>query len=115
MIADSDNGCRWQATIVVGEFIESHPAEVWEVVCEHGDSPDEDMRDAMATCLLEHLLEYHFDWVLPKLRERITIGHRMLADTLHRCWPMGDVEARWGEVDQLLIEIGELAKPRSWW
>lgn len=114
MIADVDNNCRWQATIVVGEFIQTHPAVVWEVVCEHGDSPDEDLRDAIATCLVEHLLEYHFDWVLPKLRKRITAGHRMLANTLRRSWPMGAAEARWSQFDQLLIDVGERDGPSIW-
>ncbi len=59
MIGDSDDTCRWQALIVVGEFIESHPDEVWSVIEEYGQSEDEDMRMGVACVLLEHLLEHH--------------------------------------------------------
>ena len=56
LIADPDNDCRWQALIVVGESVRTDPEAVWEVICEHGVSEDEDMRAGVATVLLEHLL-----------------------------------------------------------
>ena len=69
LIADEDNDCRWQALIVVGEFIETQPEEVWRVVRKYGASPDEDMREAVACVLLEHLLEYHFKAYFPRVEE----------------------------------------------
>ena len=32
LVADPDNDCRWQALIVVGEFIDVKPSAVWQVV-----------------------------------------------------------------------------------
>jgi len=45
---------RWQAIVAVGEFIEEEPEAVWSFIVRWGASPDEDLRAAIATCLLEH-------------------------------------------------------------
>jgi hypothetical protein len=52
---------RWQAIIAVGEFIETEPDAVWLFIRRRGGSTNTDLRSAVATCLLEHLLENHFD------------------------------------------------------
>ena len=101
-VGHTDNDVRWQALIAVGMWVTTCPEEVWSVVLEHGESEDEDMRSGVATVLLEHLLEHHFDAYLPRLRERIDGGALLLADTLGRCWPFGQAEARWGEVQRVL-------------
>ncbi len=101
-IDDPDNACRWQAIIVVGESIEGNPEGVWQVICEYGVSEDEDMRAAVATVLLEHLLEYHFAAYFPRLEVKIKEGAPLLKDTLRSCWAFGQAEARWGEVLELL-------------
>jgi hypothetical protein len=101
LIADPDNDCRWQALIVVGESVRTDPEAVWEVICEHGVSEDEDMRAGVATVLLEHLLECHFDAYFPRLKEQIEAGSRFLADTLSRCWAFGQAVPRWGDVEAL--------------
>ena len=53
MIEDENNNCRWQALIVIGEFIQSKPDEVWRVVREYAESEDDDMRLGVAKVLLE--------------------------------------------------------------
>ena len=106
LIEDQNNTCRWQSIIVIGEFIESDPDSVWEVASYYGASDDEDMRDAVATVLLEHLLEYYFDTYFPRVRSLIQGGSMNLADTLSSCWPFGDAESRWDEVKAVLAEAG---------
>lgn len=56
---DRDNDCRWQAAIVIGEFIPFCPEEVWTVVEQYGVSKDDDMRTCVSTVLLEHLLDHY--------------------------------------------------------
>ena len=87
---------------MVGESIEENPEGVWQVICEFGVTEDEDMRIAVATVLLEHLLEYHFTTYFPRLEEKIKGGSSLLADTLRRCWAFGRAEAHWNEVRALL-------------
>jgi hypothetical protein len=58
---DDGRDPRWQAIIRVGEFVQSDPEPVWQFVRRWAGHPQEDLRDAIATCLLEHLLEYHFE------------------------------------------------------
>lgn len=83
LIQDPNNNCRWQALILVGEFIESEPDRVWAVIEKHAQSQDEDMRTAVATVLLEHLLEQHAQYdglVADRTRQS-----PLFADTLSRC------------------------------
>ncbi len=104
LVGHEHNDVRWQALIAVGEWIGEEPESVWPVVLEHGASADEDMRNGVATVLLEHVLEHHFDTYFPLLRERIAGGAPLLADTLRRCGAFGDAKTRWNEVDRLLRE-----------
>jgi hypothetical protein len=89
MIRDSDGNCRWQATIVVGESIKIDPDAVWQVVLEHGDSEDDDLRRAIACVLLEHLFESDFERYFSLLRDEVSRGRRRFLDTLENCWLFG--------------------------
>jgi hypothetical protein len=79
---------RWGAIIAVGEFIESEPDAVWGFVRRWGGHPQEDLRDAVATCLLEHLLEHHFAAYFP-LVEQHALADPLFGDTFQRCWQFG--------------------------
>ena len=89
LVEDPNNDCRWQALIVIGEFIQSHPAEVWKIVCKYGDSEDEDMRTAVACVLLEDLLEYH-DKRYRKRVEKMAASSPLFAWTYDMCWDFSD-------------------------
>jgi hypothetical protein len=93
MVPDTENDCRWQAMIVIGESIASNPDAVWEIVCEYGDSADSDMRTAMATVLLEHLLDHDFERYFAFVRKEISRGRVRLLNTLSMCW-ISDEDAR---------------------
>jgi uncharacterized DUF497 family protein len=56
---EGDEDPRWQAIIAIAEYIETDPEEVWPFVARWGTSTQEDLRVAIATCLLEHMLGYH--------------------------------------------------------
>ena len=79
---------RWQAIIGIGDLIDSYPEDVWAFVARWGEHSQEDLRDAIATCLLEHLLEHHFALVFPRVRD-LAMENRLFADTLLRCWKLG--------------------------
>src|SRR2546422_4548175 len=61
---------RWQAIIGVGRFVRSQPEAVWRFVRRWGCYRDDDLRAAVGTCLLEHLLEHHFDSLFPRVARR---------------------------------------------
>jgi hypothetical protein len=46
---------RWQGIIAVGEFLDKEQQSVWEFIERWGVYPDDDLRIAIATVLLEHL------------------------------------------------------------
>jgi hypothetical protein len=79
---------RWQAIIRIGEYIESDPEPVWDFIRRWGSHAQEDLRDAIATCLLEHLLERHFTAYFPRL-EQVVLPNTNFQDTLKRCWQFG--------------------------
>jgi hypothetical protein len=88
---DNEPDPRWQAIIEVGEYIETEPHEVWPFILKWGKHPSDDVRMAVATCLLEHLLEYHFDDFFPKVK-RICRRSGYFADTFLSCSQFGQAE-----------------------
>jgi hypothetical protein len=82
----------WQAIIDVSEHIHQHPDEVWRFTRKWGAHANEDLRMAVATCLLEHLLEYHFDRVFPLVSEACRQSVRF-GDTLTSCAEFGQTSS----------------------
>lgn len=82
---------RWQAIIRVGDFVESEPEAIWPFVLKWGSHEDDDVRQAIATCLLEHLMEYHFDLLFPRVEEAAR-ANSWFAKTTLQCWKFGEAE-----------------------
>ncbi len=91
LAAKDEKDPRWQAIIAVGEFIEADPESVWLFVERWGKYRSKDLRTAIATCLLEHLLEYHFDLIFPRM-ERLARSNPRFAETVGGCWLFGESE-----------------------
>lgn len=60
---------RWQVIIAVGDFIQSDPIPVCDFAMKWARRRGRDLKAAIHCCLIEHLLEYHFDLVFPRMRE----------------------------------------------
>ena len=82
---DGDLDPRWQAIIAVGEFVQAAPEVLWPFALRWGSHPDADLRMAIATCLLEHLLEHHFDTFIERV-EKATTTSPEFAFTVRACW-----------------------------
>ncbi|HXY03750.1 MAG TPA: hypothetical protein VEI49_09220 [Terriglobales bacterium] len=82
---------RWQAIIVIGEFVEKEPEAVWPFVLRWGSHEDEDLRAAVATLLLEDLLEYHFDLIFPRV-EAAARSNQWFGKTTAQCWKFGQAK-----------------------
>ena len=103
---ESRSDPRWQAIIAVGEFIEAEPEAVWPFILRWGASSDGDLRNAVSTCLLEHLLEFHFDSFIARI-EHGARTDTFFADTVCRCWKFGQSEDadRGARFDRLVASI----------
>lgn len=82
---------RWQAIIKIEDYIEEEPDAIWAFILRWGSNPDEDLRSAIATLLLEHLLGCHFDRFFP-LVDQTARGDALFADTFLRCWKFGQAK-----------------------
>ena len=82
----------WQAAVRLGDFVEVAPNDVWTLVTKWGDSDNDEVRMALATCVLEHLLEHHFDRYFP-LVEELALTNSRFADTFGSCWQFGQSDA----------------------
>src|SRR5216117_1729889 len=82
---------RWQAAIALGEFAASTPEHIWPLVVRHGSRRHADARMAIATCVLEHILEHHFDTFFLRVADA-AMSSRWFADTAGSCWLMGQSE-----------------------
>ena len=85
---DGQSDPRWQAILRVEDYIEQHPEEVWRFTRKWGAHANADLRTAVATCLLEHLLAHHFSHIFPLVSLASQQSARF-ADTLSRCWELG--------------------------
>lgn len=99
----NENDVRWQSLIVIGEYIPFRKmnGQIWDVIISHNHA-DEDMKDALATVLLEHLLEHDFSTIFPKVFAEVELGNTHLLDLLERCWPFGEAEMHWHRVNALI-------------
>ena len=86
--ADGDLDPRWQAILEVAEFVETRPEIVWDFARKWGRHEDADLRTAVATCLLEHLLEHHFASLFPRVR-RAAMANANFAEAFDACWWFG--------------------------
>jgi hypothetical protein len=100
---EGENNPRWQAIIKIGDFVESQPNMVWAFVRRWGKHPNPDLRSAIATLLLEHLLQYHFDLIFPSIENEVRASKRF-KDTLKRCWKLGQAKKprNAAKIDRLL-------------
>ncbi len=83
---------RWEAAAQLTDFATSKPYLVWPIVVRLGSSADEDLRQAVATCILEHVLEHYFVKYFPLLEKEIERGNPNLRDTLKLSWKLGQAE-----------------------
>jgi hypothetical protein len=105
---------RWQAVIAVGEFVEDDPEAVWLFVVRWGSSLDKDLRAAIATCVLEHLLEHHFDDFISRVEETAH-ADRLFGDMAASCWKFGQSEDpdRAARFDRLVASIRRSSRPMA--
>jgi hypothetical protein len=91
--------------------VETEHEAVWSFAQRWGTSPDDDLRSAVATLLLEHLLEHHFDVMIGTV-EHVALNNALFADTVCRCWKLGQAEepSRAARFDRLIAAIR--ASPR---
>jgi len=83
---------RWGTLLLVGDFCEAHPDEVWPLVVRWGSVESKDIRIGIACCVLEHLLEHHFQAYFPKAQQILASGNRRFRLTLQTCWRLGQAE-----------------------
>jgi hypothetical protein len=97
---------RWQAIIEVGEFVEAQPHPVWLFVERWGSSRDADLRMSIATCLLEHLLEFHFDDFISRV-EQAALADPLFGDMISNCWKFGQSKdpRRAARLDRLVAAV----------
>ena len=88
---DEQSDPRWQAIIAIESFLQEEPDAIWAFIVRWGSSADEDLRSAVATCLLEHLLQYHFNRFFSHVEEAVR-SNALFADTFSKCWKFGQAE-----------------------
>lgn len=104
-ITDSDNDCRWQSIIIIGQFLDNRQQDIWEIILHFGSSNDSDMRTAIATILLEHIFEHNpdsFEKRFKDLKEEIQKGNKNLLDTFSLCRFQIKDDKQNGQMSELL-------------
>ncbi len=107
-VADKNTDVRWQALIVIGSYIPfgRRNEEIWNLIVEFC-GVDDDMQDALATVLLEHLLEHDFDHTAERIKSALPKRTGPLLEVLKRCWQFGQSEAKWPQLRQIIDSYTE--------
>jgi hypothetical protein len=102
-IGSKNNDIRWQSLIVIGEYIPygRRNDEIRRLILEFCRI-DEDMQDALATVLLEHLLQHDFNRSLTWIKEQLKQGTKYFQELVERCWQFGQLDTNWHELQQVL-------------
>jgi hypothetical protein len=88
---DGEPDPRWEALIAIGGFLADDPEPICAFILRWGSYPDADLQSAVATCLLEHLLEFHFERFFPDIEAQVR-RNPVFADTFSRCWKYGQAD-----------------------
>jgi len=88
---DGQEDPRWQAIMLVEDFVEDEPEAILPFVLKWGVHEVEDIRWAIACLLLEHLLEFHFELIFPRVQEA-AIANPLFADTFLKSWKLGQAK-----------------------
>lgn len=69
---DGEDDPRWRAIITVADYLYegTDPAPIWSFVVRWSTDADEDLRQALGKCVLEHLLERHFADYFPRVEHQ---------------------------------------------
>jgi hypothetical protein len=103
---DGEEDPRWQVILKIGDFVEEEAEAIWPFALKWGSHEDADLRAAIATCLLEHLLGHHFDLIFPRV-EAAARSNVLFADTTAMCWKVDEAKetTRAERFDRLIHEI----------
>jgi len=88
---DGQRDPRWQAIMHIEDFIEYEPEAILRFVLKWGIHEQEDLRSAIACLLLEHLLEFHFELIFPRIQQA-AFAHPLFADTFLKSWKLGQAK-----------------------
>jgi len=88
---DGEEDPRWQAMIVIAEFLADDPEPICAFILRWGSYPDGDLQSAVASCLLEHLLQMHFAQFFPEVEAHVR-RNAVFAETFSRCWKFGQAD-----------------------
>ena len=102
LLTDKSDRCRWQASIVVGEFLHTDVELVWNVIEKFIKSGVNRGCDAVGTVIVEHLLAKDFSRYFENLKTLYSGGFYLSKELVEYCWPFGDAEIHWNAVEDFL-------------
>ena len=88
---DRQEDPRWQAIMLIEDFVEDEPEAILPFVLKWGVNESEDLRSAIACLLLENLLKFHFELIFPRVQEA-AIANPLFADTFLKSWRLGQAK-----------------------
>lgn len=102
---------RWGAACrLLGnwEYVRDNPKVVWPLVVKWGSVHSHDIRSAIACCVLEEILQFHFNEYFARCKDIVNRGNRRFAETLAMCWRLGEANEPHSRkaLDRLLEESG---------
>ncbi len=94
LIPDRNNDIRWGIlTIALSPILRDwEPEQLWPLVVKWGSVKNRDIRTGVGVCVLEHILEHHFDEYFRRSKQLIEGGNRLFGFTLSCCGKWGQTQ-----------------------
>ncbi len=86
LVLDPAPNVRWRILVAIEDFAERCPERIWPFVVKWGSVLNRDIRQGVACCILEHILEFHWDEYFAESRAVIDRGNIRFAYALSFCW-----------------------------
>ena len=107
----------WAIASEMGDDALARPDLIWEDTAGALRHAEDEGITAIATCILEHVLENNFDEYIGRVEAEIASGNRSMLEALKRSWKfeqakIGENSARWDQIierwDALSAIAGEV-------
>jgi len=78
LIPDQNNKIRWRTLSMISCYIKPFPSKLWPFIVNYGTARSKDLRLGVACCLLEHLLEHHFESYFSRIEKLLYKDSRFI-------------------------------------
>jgi|GEM_PF-3581586 len=84
----------WKGAADLCNYVIDQPELIWDRVVKYGSRNNEELQQAIALCVLEHIFQFHFKEYFPKAKKILLSGNKRFWETFCQCGKFGQSEEK---------------------